>query len=58
MEYVLRIKFARAQFKAALLATGASLLIEHNEVEGRDTFWSDNYVGNGQNRLGRLLVCV
>ena len=58
MEFVLRAKFALPSMRAALLASGSAVLLEHNEVVGRDTFWSDNYDGSGQNRLGRLLMLL
>jgi predicted NAD-dependent protein-ADP-ribosyltransferase YbiA (DUF1768 family) len=41
-----------------LLATGTAYLVEHNEVVGRDTFWSDNHDGTGQNRLGVVLMAL
>lgn len=58
MEFVLREKFARPEFRRALLASGSALLLEHCELEGRDLFWSDNQIGNGQNRLGRMLMLL
>lgn len=56
MEFALRVKFARPEFRRALLDSGSALLLEHCELEGRDLFWSDNQIGNGQNRLGRMLM--
>lgn len=41
---------------SALLATGSAYLVEHNPVKGRDSFWSDDSDGTGQNMLGQLLM--
>ncbi len=37
-----------------LVATDQALLVEHNPVKGRDTFWSDDSDGTGVNMLGKL----
>lgn len=36
--------------------TGDSFLVEHNQVKGRDFFWSDNFDGTGKNMLGTLCM--
>ncbi len=52
----LRAKFAQHEaLAAALLATGAALLVEHTE---HDSYWGDGGDGTGRNRLGELLVQV
>lgn len=57
MRHVLADKFSpRSPLAATLLATGNAFLVEHNPVKGRDTFWSDDSDGSGQNMLGRLLM--
>jgi predicted NAD-dependent protein-ADP-ribosyltransferase YbiA (DUF1768 family) len=63
MRTVLEAKFANAELKAGLLATGDAYLLEHNEKEGRDDYWSDNRVGKRKhdrpgelNMLGKLLM--
>jgi len=58
MDAVLNVKFAIPALKKALLATGDAFLLEHNEVSGRDKFWSDNYDGTGANALGWLLMRI
>ena len=56
MKAVLQAKFEQAEFREALLSTNGTYLMEHNEKIGRDSYWSDNYDGTGQNRLGYLLM--
>jgi len=56
MKAVLQAKFRQAEFTQALLNTKGAYLMEHNEKVGRDFYWSDNYDGTGQNRLGYLLM--
>lgn len=58
MQEILREKFKDANLKDKLLATGKSYLVEHTPVKGRDTFWSDDNDGTGQNMLGKLLMQV
>lgn len=41
-----------------LLATGNAYLVEHNPVKGRDTVWSDDSDGTGQNTLGQILMAL
>jgi ribA/ribD-fused uncharacterized protein len=54
---VLQAKFTQnPHLRALLLATGKAHLVEHNEVIGRDDFWSDNRDGTGKNRLGAILM--
>jgi len=53
MADVLEAKFKQnPHLETLLLATGKAYLVEHNEVVGRDDFWSDNHDGTGQNQLG------
>jgi predicted NAD-dependent protein-ADP-ribosyltransferase YbiA (DUF1768 family) len=45
-------------YAGRLLATAPDYLLEHNEREGRDTYWSDDYTGNGLNMLGKMLMAL
>lgn len=57
MEEVLYAKFTQNKhLQSLLLATLQAFIVEHNEVVGRDTYWSNNHDGTGQNRLGELLM--
>merc|ERR1712232_11402 len=57
MRGVLEAKFAEGSFLgAALLSTGDTFLVEHNDKEGRDLVWSDNAKGGGTNWLGACLM--
>lgn len=56
MNVVLQNKFELRHLHAALVATGDAFLLEHNERENRDFFWSDNNDGTGANALGWLLM--
>jgi ribA/ribD-fused uncharacterized protein len=58
MSEVIYAKFTQnAKLRSLLVeSTGSAYLVEHNEVVGRDTYWSDNHNGTGQNRLGELLM--
>lgn len=56
MLVVLEAKFSDPALRAALLSTGAALLLEHNPENGRDVFWSDDCDGSGANHLGRALM--
>jgi ribA/ribD-fused uncharacterized protein len=57
MMNVLRAKFGQnPELKPLLLATGNAYLIEHNTRTGKDSYWSDNFDGTGQNKLGILLM--
>ena len=58
MMAVLKEKFAIPTFKTGLLATGNAYLLEHNAVEGRDYYWSDNHDGTGHNKLGISLMLL
>lgn len=56
MKDVLKSKFAQPELAARLCETKNALLIEHNDVVGRDRFWSNNHDGTGKNMLGLLLM--
>lgn len=57
MSEVLYAKFTQNPYlKSLLLSTGSAYLVEHNEKVGRDSYWSDNHNGSGQNRLGEILM--
>jgi len=56
MRDLLRIKFNYQEYKTVLLGTGNKCLVEHNPVKGRDTIWSDDNDGTGQNNLGKILM--
>ena len=55
MEGLLRQKFARADLRAKLLATGDEELIEGNWWN--DTFWGV-FRGKGHNHLGKILMRI
>lgn len=56
MEAVLESKFADPALADALKATGQAYLLEHNQYDDLDDFWSDNCDGRGQNQLGLALM--
>lgn len=56
MRAILDVKFAQSDFKQGLLDSANSYLLEHNEKQGRDNFWSDDNNGFGQNHLGLMLM--
>ncbi|MBU6446249.1 MAG: NADAR family protein [Verrucomicrobia bacterium] len=57
MRQVLASKFKPgSKLAGQLLDTGSAYLVEHNERKGRDTFWSDDHDGTGENMLGQLLM--
>merc|ERR1711862_353094 len=58
MKQVLEAKFNDNSLSMALHRTGDSFLLEHNPEIGRDSRWSDNNDGSGQNLLGALLMLV
>lgn len=59
MQAVLKFKFVPGSNLATqLLATGDSLLLEHNVSIGRDQMWSDNGNGSGSNWLGLQLMLL
>jgi predicted NAD-dependent protein-ADP-ribosyltransferase YbiA (DUF1768 family) len=58
MDIVLTNKFNDPVLKAGLLNTRDSYLLEHNETEGRDDYWSDNFNGLGKNMLGITLMKI
>lgn len=51
---LLKQKFEKSPYKELLLATEDAFLLEHNQVEKRDLYWSDNHNGEGENRLGQM----
>jgi ribA/ribD-fused uncharacterized protein len=51
----LRVKFALPLLRQQLLETGDALLVEDSPF---DSFWGAGRKGNGQNRLGKLLMRV
>lgn len=54
MREALRAKFTQhLDLRAALLATGDALLVEHT---ANDRFWGDGGDGKGKNWLGKLLM--
>ncbi|XWV26202.1 hypothetical protein QJ857_gp0874 [Tupanvirus soda lake] len=55
---LLRIKFSLVLPLTILLSTGSRYLVEHNPVQGRDCYWSDNRDGSGKNKLGILLMKI
>ena len=56
---VLKQKFQpEARMALRLRETGDAFLLEHNDVAGRDPYWSDNHDGHGWNRLGLLLMLI
>lgn len=55
---LLRIKFKIPLCTLVLLWTEDKYIVEHNPVKGRDTYWSDNCDGSGQNKLGQLLMII
>lgn len=58
MKEVLTQKFSDPSFRHALLLTNKAYLLEHNEVKGRDSYWSDDHDGSGANMLGKTLMEV
>jgi ribA/ribD-fused uncharacterized protein len=51
-----RAKFTQHDdLRAALLATGDAVIVEHTE---NDSYWGDGGDGSGKNRLGRILMQV
>lgn len=58
MKAVLEAKFKNPELVEALGRTGGAFLVEHNSKERRDTIWSNNSVGDGQNWLGMQLMLV
>ena len=56
MKEILTAKFQDFDLRTALAQTGSAYIIEHNERKGRDTFWSDDFDGTGQNVLGQILM--
>lgn len=41
-----------------LLGTGDALLVEDTQSVGRDPYWGNGPDGNGENKLGRMLMLV
>jgi len=58
MNAILKLKFSDAAFKQILLDTGDAYLLEHNIKTGRDSTWSDNNDGTGENYLGKTLMDI
>lgn len=56
MKAVLALKYAIPSFQNILLESGDAYLLEHNAATGRDSFWSDNNDGTGENHLGKMLM--
>ncbi|CAK9008291.1 unnamed protein product [Durusdinium trenchii] len=56
MRHVLQQKFQDEELRQMLLATENAFLLEHNPKHGRDTVWSNNNDGTGQNWLGLQLM--
>lgn len=55
---VLFCKFSDPILQRQLIATEKAVLIEHNDLVGRDETWSNNHNGHGQNWLGLQLMLV
>lgn len=57
---VLQAKFAQNPYlRDLLLSTGDAYLQEHNQVVGRDVYWSDDHNGKiGKNMLGKMLMAI
>ncbi|CAE7814264.1 unnamed protein product [Symbiodinium sp. CCMP2592] len=54
---ILKQKFRDSSCLAQqLMDTKGAFLLEHNNVVGRDAFWSNNSFGSGKNWLGALLM--
>ncbi len=59
MWQILEAKFQQnPTFTEYLLSTQPLYLLEHNEKQGRDTYWSDDFTGNGFNMLGKMLMAI
>jgi hypothetical protein len=59
MWQILEAKFQQnPDFAEYLIATRPLYLLEHNEKEGRDTYWLDDFTGNGFNMLGKMLMAI
>jgi predicted NAD-dependent protein-ADP-ribosyltransferase YbiA (DUF1768 family) len=58
MKEVLLQKFSDPYLQKALLLTEDAYLLEHNEKKGRDSYWSDDNDGSGNNMLGKTLMSV
>ena len=56
MQAVLALKYAIPAMQSILLESGDAYLLEHNAATGRDSFWSDNNDGTGENHLGKMLM--
>ncbi len=56
---ILQAKFSQnPDLMLDLQRTKPAYLLEHNQVKGRDTYWSDDKDGAGANMLGRMLMCI
>lgn len=56
---VLQAKFNQnPTLKQQLDQTKGAYLLEHNQVKGRDTYWSDDFDGKGNNMLGKMLMAI
>lgn len=59
MWQILQAKFQQnPDFAEYLLITQPLYLLEHNEKEGRDIYWSDDFSGKGFNMLGKMLMAI
>ncbi|MGJ8675973.1 MAG: NADAR domain-containing protein [Akkermansiaceae bacterium] len=58
MKAVLESKFSclNPALEKALISTGSAYLLEHNSHNNRDSYWSDNCDGTGENKLGLALM--
>jgi hypothetical protein len=56
---ILQAKFQQnPEFIQLLSATRTCYLLEHNQVTGRDKYWSDDNDGTGHNMLGKMLMAI
>lgn len=56
---ILVAKFEQnSDYASCLLSTAPYYLLEHNEKQGRDAYWSDDHTGNGLNMLGKMLMAI
>jgi predicted NAD-dependent protein-ADP-ribosyltransferase YbiA (DUF1768 family) len=58
MLHVLIAKFSDPILQQQIVDCAPPFLLEHNEISGRDTTWSDNKDGTGSNWLGLQLMLI
>ena len=58
MLLVLRAKWRLPGLRELLCGSAGCLLVEHAAEKGRDPYWTDDFSGGGQNRLGAALMLV